>query len=157
MSPKVKEVMEWVVCFIIAIIIAVTVKYFLGTLTVVRQSSMDTTLKEGQRLWLNRWVRTVKGEYRIGDIITFEAPTEISPSLGDINFNNPVAEYNYTPKSLFGKFTYYVLERHKISFIKRIIAVEGDHIKIENGKVYRNGEELNETYLRRNDYRRKNI
>ena len=31
---------------------------------------------------------------------------------------------------------------------KRIIGVAGDHIKIEDGKVYLNGEELNEPYLR---------
>ena len=31
--------------------------------------------------------------------------------------------------------------------LKRIIGKEGDHIKIENGKVYRNGDELEESYL----------
>ena len=43
---------------------------------------------------------------------------------------------------------YYVLETNKTSYIKRVIGVEGDHIKIENGKVYRNGFELQEDYIR---------
>ena len=42
---------------------------------------------------------------------------------------------------------YYVLETSKTSYIKRVIGVAGDHIKIEDGKVYRNGEELHEDYL----------
>ena len=109
---------------------------------------MYNTLEEGQRLVLNRWVRTVHGKYNRGDIITFEAPSNPVPSLMDINNDNPVAEYNYTPKGFFGKFNYYVLEFTKTSYIKRVIGVEGDHIKIEEGKVYLNGKELEESYLR---------
>ena len=36
---------------------------------------------------------------------------------------------------------------HAMNFVKRIIAVGGDTIKIEDNKVYVNGEELDETYL----------
>lgn len=113
----------------------------------VRQTSMNNTLQEGQRLWLNRWIRTVKGTYKVGDIITFEAPSDSYITLDKINFDYPVAKYNNIPKSLWSKFAYYVLETTKTSYIKRVIGVAGDHIKIENGKVYRNGQELNETYL----------
>lgn len=42
---------------------------------------------------------------------------------------------------------YYVLETTKNSYIKRVIGLEGDHIKIEDGKVYRNGKELKEDYI----------
>lgn len=147
MNPKLKNAIEWTYCILIAIIIALAVKYFIGTPTVVRQTSMNNTLKEDQRLWLNRWVRTINGEYEFGDIITFEAPSETYPSLLEIKFDNPVAKYKYEPKSLWGKFVYYVLETNKTSYIKRVIGVEGDHIKIEDGKVYRNGEELKENYL----------
>ena len=147
MNPKVKSVLEWTYCILIAIIIALAVKYFVGTPTIVKQKSMNNTLVEGQRLWLNRWVRTVKGEYHYGDIVTFEAPSETYPSLAQIDFDNPVAKYNNEPKGLFGKFIYYVLETTKTSYIKRIIGLEGDHIKIEDGKVYRNNQELKEDYL----------
>lgn len=147
MNPKVKNILEWVYCVVIAITIALAIKYFVGTPTIVRQISMNNTLAEGQRLWLNRWVRTVNGEYSFGDIITFEAPSTTYTSLENINFNYPVAEYKYEPKGLLGKFFYYVVETNKTSYIKRVIGVEGDHIKIEDGKVYRNGELLNETYV----------
>lgn len=147
MNPKVKNILEWIYCFVIAIIIALAVKYFIGTPTVVRQTSMNNTLAEGERLWLNRWVRTVNGNYDFGDIVTFEAPSTTYPSLAQIDFENPVAIYEYEPKGLWKKFVYYVLETNKTSYIKRIIGVAGDHIKIEGGKVYRNGEELIESYL----------
>lgn len=147
MNPKLKNALEWAYCILIAIVIALAVKYFIGTPTVVRQTSMNNTLKEGQRLWLNRWVKTVNGDYEFGDIVTFEAPSTTYPSFMDINFDYPVAKYEYQPESLWGKFKYYVLETSKTSYIKRIIGVEGDHIKIEYGKVYRNGTELTENYL----------
>lgn len=147
MNPKIKNIIEWTYCILIAVVIALAVKYFIGTPTVVIQTSMNNTLQEGQRLWLNRWIRTVKGTYKVGDIITFEAPSDSYITLDKINFDYPVAKYNNIPKSLWSKFAYYVLETTKTSYIKRVIGVAGDHIKIENGKVYRNGQELNETYL----------
>lgn len=147
MDSKLKNTLEWIYCILIAVTIALLIKYFIGTPTVVKQTSMNKTLEEGQRLWLNRWTRTVKSKYKVGDIITFEAPSEVYPSLMNIDLNNPVAIYQYQPKGLFAKFVYYCLETNKTSYIKRVIGVEGDHIKIENGKVYRNDEELKEEYL----------
>ena len=148
LSPKVKNILEWVYCIIIAVVLALLFRYYVGTPTIVQQPSMYNTLEEGQRLLLNRWVRTVHGKYNRGDIITFEAPSNPVPSAFDVDMSNPVAEYNNSPKGLFSKFYYYVLEFNKTSYIKRIIGVAGDHIKIEDGKVYLNDEELNEPYLR---------
>lgn len=147
MNPRLKNALEWTYCIVIAIVIALAVKYFIGTPTVVKQTSMNNTLQEGERLWLNRWHRTVNGKYEVGDIITFEAPSDTYPSLMEINFDYPVAKYENEPKGLISKFAYYVLETTKTSYIKRVIGVAGDHIKIEDGKVYRNGEELQEDYL----------
>lgn len=147
MNPKLKNALEWTYCIIIAIIIALAVKYFVGTPTVVRQTSMNNTLKEGQRLWLNRWVRTINGEYEFGEIVTFEAPSTTYPALMEINYDYPIAIYEFEPEGLWQKFSYYVLETSKTSYIKRVIGVEGDHIKIENGKVYRNGSILQEDYV----------
>ena len=147
-SPKIKNILEWAYCIIIAIVLALLFRYYIGTPTIVKQPSMYNTLEEGQRLILNRWVRTVHGKYKRGDIITFEAPSSPVLSAFEIDMENPVAIYNYKPKNIFEKFSYYVLEFSKTSYIKRVIGVEGDHIKIENGKVYINDQELDEPYLR---------
>ena len=147
-NPKLKNALEWAYCIIIAIVLALLFRYYIGTPTVVKQVSMYNTLEENDRLILSRWTRTVKGNYKRGDIITFEAPTNSMPTPLEINMNNPIAIYDYEPKGLFSKFTYNVLEIGKTSYIKRIIGVAGDHIKIENGKVYLNEQELDEPYLR---------
>mgnify|MGYP002312397816 FL=1 len=147
-NSKIKDILEWAYCIIIAVVLALLFRYYIGTPTIVKQPSMYNTLEEGQRLILSRWTRTVKGKYKRGDIVTFEAPSQTQMSTFDVDMNNPVAIYDYEPKGILGKFSYYVLEFNKTSYIKRVIGVAGDHIKIESGKVYLNGQELNEPYLR---------
>ncbi len=148
MNEKVKDILEWIYCIIIAVVLALVFRYYIGTPTIVKQVSMKPTLIENQRLWLNRWGRTTKKMPEKGDIITFEAPSRTSYSTYDkVDNDNPIAQYNKEPKSLWGKFCYYVLEIGKDSYIKRVIALPGEHVKIENGNVYINDEQLKEDYL----------
>ena len=42
-------------------------------------------------------------------------------------------------------------------FIKRVIAVGGDTVEMQQGKVFVNGKQLNETYIYHNDPKGKNI
>jgi signal peptidase I len=122
MNPKLKAVLEWVYCIIIAVVIAIVIKYFIGAPTVVRQESMDPTLKPGDRLILNRICRTFHQEYEKGDIITFTAPSNDSIQQTNIDQKNPVAKYENEPTNPFESFVYYVLEIGKTSFIKRVVA-----------------------------------
>ena len=147
MSDKVKNILEWVACIVIAVVLALLIKYFIATPTIVKSVSMYPTLIEGQRLILDRTQRTFHKELKRGDIVTFEEPSTLQISASDANMEKPIAKYEYEPKGLFNKFQYYVLENTKKSFIKRVIALPGEHVKIYDGKVYINGEELNEPYL----------
>lgn len=147
MNSTMKEVLEWGACVVIAVILALTVRYFIGTPTIVKQPSMYPTLKQDQRLLLNRWFRTTKQELERGDIVTFESPSRTFISSVDADLSNPVAEYKKEPEGLFNKFSYYVLEINKTSFIKRVIGLPGEHVKITNNRVYINGKLLDEPYL----------
>lgn len=147
MNEKVKEILEWVYCIVIAVVLALLFRYYIGTPTIVKQVSMNPTLVQDQRLWLNRWGRTTKKMPKRGEIITFEAPSKTAYSYGEINQSNPIAKYEKEPKNIWGKFTYYVLEIGKDSYIKRTIALPGEHVEIKEGKVYINGEVLQEDYL----------
>lgn len=149
-KAKIKDILEWVYCIIIAVVLALLVRYFIGTPTIVQQPSMYPTLKQGQRLILNRTIRTTHSVPNRGDIVTFEAPSTSYISAAEADLENPVAQYNYSFNNIFSKFRYYVLEIGKDSYIKRVIGLPGEHIKIENGKVYINGEELQEDYLQPN-------
>ena len=148
-SDRAKNILQWIFCIVIAFVLALLIKYFIGTPTVVQQESMKPTLIEDQRLLLNRWVRTIKQMPKRGDIITFEAPSSVREIVQkeDIDLNNPIAKYENEPTSWWGKFTYYVLEIGKESYIKRVIGLPGEHVEIKDGKVYINGEELQEDYL----------
>lgn len=147
LNPKVKNILEWVYCIIIAIVLALIVRYFIGTPTIVQQRSMYPTLKPDERLILNRLAITFKSEIKRGEIITFEAPSKKEITLEEADMSNPVAVYDNEPDSLWGKFVYYVLEWGKTSYIKRVIGLPGEHIQIKDNKVYINGEEYKEDYL----------
>ena len=145
-KPEVKEVLEWVYCIIIAIVLALLFRYYVGTPTIVKQESMKPTLIQNQRLWLNRWGRTTKTLPEKGEIITFEAPSKLY-SGNDLEGKEPIATYTNEPTNPIKKFLYYVVEMGKDSYIKRVIALPGDHVQIKDGNVYVNEEKLNEDYL----------
>ena len=141
-----KEILDWSFCILLALIIALLTRFYITTPTVVKQSSMYPTLKEDQRIMLSRTKRITKNEYKVGDIITFEAPSEIKRGA-DVDLLNVVAIYNYEPEGIIDKLVYYVLELNKLRYIKRLIGLEGDRVQIKDGKVYVNGTELKEEYL----------
>ena len=132
MKSTLREIMEWLICIIIAVVLALIVRYFVGTPTIVQQTSMSPTLKSNERLWLNRWGRTTKKMPERGDIITFEGPSVMRIAEEDIDFEKPVAIYSNEPEGMLEKFSYYVLESNKKSFIKRVIGLPGDYVEIKD-------------------------
>lgn len=100
-----QEIIEWIGCILIAVIVALLVRYFIITPTIVQQSSMFPTLKSDERLVLNRIDR---GDIpNRGEIITLEAPSKKNTN---ININNPVATYDEFSQNIISKFMYYILE-----------------------------------------------
>ena len=142
-----KSALEWIYCALIAFVLAVIIKYFIGTPTVVKQTSMIPTLQQEDRLILNRISKTFNGKPSRGDIVTFEQPSKLSYSESEVDLNNPIAKYENEPEGWFNQFCYHVLEINKTSFIKRVIGVEGDKIEIKDGYCYVNGEKENAYYL----------
>lgn len=144
MNEKVKNVFEWIYCIVIAFVLALLFRYFIGTPTIVKQRSMFPTLKEEQRLALNRTYRITGKTPKVGDIVTFEAPSKVyTPDT--VNQNNPVAIYDRKIDGLFSKFVYYTLELTKTSYIKRVIATEGQHVVIKDNTVYIDGKAFDES------------
>lgn len=133
----IREIMDWVLCIVAAFVLAVVIKYFVFTPTLVKQTSMTPTIKDGERVLINRIVRTFDLPIYRGDIITFEMPARTENGVGVYDETSGVMEF----------MIHDVLELNKISFIKRVIGVGGDHVLIQNGKVYVNDRELEEVYL----------
>ena len=134
------EVLEWIICFVIAYVIYVGINFFFGTIAGIRQTSMYPTAKDGERVIVGRRVLYNK-EINRGDIITLAAPDEEVKK--DVSIYAP-----YLERTGFDWFVYDILEIGKKSYVKRVIAVGGDSIKItESGEVYLNEEILEENYL----------
>lgn len=136
-----KEIWEWIYCIIIAIVIALLIRYFIFTPTMIKQTSMFPTLKEGERVFLSRMMRNFDEMPERGDIIIFEMP-DGHPSDNQL----PIAYYN-SHDGVLDKFNRYFLELGKVSYIKRVIGLPGEHLQIFDGKAYINGEVIEETYL----------
>lgn len=138
MNKKIKkEIGEWLICFVIAYVIYLILNYFVGTISGIKQASMYPTAKEGEKVVISRrilWSKKIKK----GDIVTLESPDGTS--------KKGLAEYN--KHNGISWFTYNILGIGKTSYIKRVIAVEGEHIYIsEEGEVFIDDEKLEETYL----------
>lgn len=146
-KEKIKDIFEWIYCIVIAVVLALLVRYYIGTPTIVQQSSMFPTFKSNDRLILDRLYRTCNVTPKRGEIITFEAPSENYMNDEVADLKNPTAIYNNQPQGSIAKFFYNVVEIGKTSYIKRIIALPGEHIQIKDGKVYINGIQLQEDYL----------
>ena len=147
MSEKTKNILEWIACIIIALVITLLFRYYVATPTVVKQVSMYPTLKENQRLIVTRTFRITGKEPKVGDIVTFEAPSYAYSST-NADQSNPVAIYVEEDRGLISSFFYNVIEITKKSYIKRVIAVEGDHVEIRDGEVFVNNIQLQENYLK---------
>lgn len=106
---------EFIKDLVIAIIIVLAITMVIKP-TVVKESSMESTLFENNYLLVNKLVYKFKDHPSRGDIIVFKSEID-NPENGS-----------------------------KKLLIKRVIGIEGDVITIQDGEVYRNGELLDEPY-----------
>ena len=146
-NSKSKEIFEWIVCILIALIIVVLIKAFVGFPTVVSGASMDSTLKDKQRLWVSRIGIEIHKYPKRGDIITFEAPSTTYVTKASYNSDDVTAEYKNDSKGIGEKIKSSIDIFGETSFIKRVIGLPGDHVEIKNKSVYLNGQALQEKYL----------
>ncbi|MDO4869938.1 MAG: signal peptidase I [Bacillota bacterium] len=107
---------EFIKDLVIAIIIVLAVTMVIKP-TIVKESSMESTLFENNYLFVNKMAYKMKDHPNRGDIIVFKSQLDNTEDGG------------------------------KKLLIKRVIGVEGDTITISDGEVYRNGELLEEPYV----------
>jgi signal peptidase I len=130
-----KELLEWVLYFISAIVIASFLQSQLYALTTVHQSSMQNTLFEGHMLIMDK-LSYQFSQPKKGDIIVF---VKNEDTKGFVN------RYKVFWKDVQLRFQ---KDYRTNRLIKRVIAVGGDTIDIRDGQVYVNGELLDEPYVK---------
>lgn len=139
-----REILDWIICIAVAFILAILIKYFIFTPTLVKQTSMFPTIYNDDRVFVNRLVRTFHLPLNRGDIITLEKPT--NEIFDPIQSANGEVKATYYDREGLEWFTYNMLEWDKVSYIKRVIGLPGDHIFIsDSGDVYVNDALLDES------------
>jgi signal peptidase I len=163
-EKKLNPVAETVVIVIVALGMAFLIQLFLVKPYKIPSGSMVPTLQLGQRVLVNR----IKGRFgtpKRGDVLVFHPPpganegqcgitsgqkygpapgTEYigiaNPDLGMSVNKAPIMPCPVAPQGAEGQ-----------AFIKRVIGMPGDRLKIVKGHAYINGKELNEPYINPQD------
>lgn len=139
----IKYIKDWLISICIAIVIVCLLRTFIGLPTTVKGSSMLPTLVPEEKLFLSTFSKTIGEMPKRGDIVIFKAPSV--DILKESDLDNPIAKYTDS-ENLLDKILYGTLGITKISYIKRIIGLPGDHIEIKDGNVFINDDELIENY-----------
>jgi signal peptidase I len=121
---------EWVESIVIAFILAMFIRTFIVQAFKIPSGSMRPTLIEGDRILVNKFIYGARIPFT-----DLRFPLIRRPRRGD------VVVFIY-PKDT------------SRDFIKRLIAMEGETVQIENGKIYINGQTLDNPKFARYYYNR---
>jgi len=135
-----REIFEWAYTIVIAVVIAFLIKTFVFDLVRVDGSSMYPTLVHNDRLIVTK----LGYEPQAGDIIILDSTYTKREEYFE--------RYEETSGEELGKadkfFKYFSLPESLKSryYVKRVIALPGQTVDLQGGKVYVDGEELQENY-----------
>lgn len=132
LSKGVKSILEWVEVIVISVVLALVINLFVIQPIKVDGRSMDPTLENNDFVIISRLGRTFKVDVDYGDIVVVDNRVDrkrtLVDDLRDINIFNR--------------------NREKNLWIKRVVGLPGDVLKIDEGRLYRNGEPCDEPYLK---------
>ena len=130
---------ELPVLVVIAFVVALLIKTFVLQAFYIPSASMEPTLREGDRVLVEKLGYRF-GNPEPGDVVVFEKEVAVPfGEEGDGSFFDGIRD---AIKSLFGFPT-----EGTQDFIKRVMAVSGDTIEGKEGRIYVNGELVEEPFL----------
>lgn len=130
-NPITREIIETVIFVLVMVII---IRFFVGEIRWIPSGSMKPTLKEGDRIVVERISRF-----------------HTTPKRGDIMvFYPPFVKLNNKPWGVMARLTGFFCK--DIAYIKRVVGLPGDKVEIKSDKdgkytVYINDKALNEPYI----------
>jgi signal peptidase I len=128
------SLLELIVIVIVAIGLALLIQAFLVKPYRIPSESMEPTLDVGQRVLVSRFNYKFSDPDR-GDIVVFHPPAGAESNTCGVP-DKPEDEVCPRP----------VAERDNVNFIKRIVAVPGDTLAVENGHAVVNGKPQKEDF-----------
>lgn len=136
-----REIWEWVYTIVIAIVIAMLIKGFVFDIVRVDGSSMFPTLKNNDRLIVTK----LGYEPEQGDIIILDSTYKNREEY----FDTLAAQEGKDELSSMSKFIKSFSlpdDLKKKYYVKRVIALPGQTVDLHDGKVYVDGQQLEESY-----------
>lgn len=134
-----KETLNWFGTVVLAVIVALLIIIFLFQPTSVSGSSMENTLHDKNKIIINKTQNIFHGAPDYGNIVIIDSRVNRERTFWD-NVIEPL-KYNVFISKISGNMD-------EIFWIKRVIGKEGDVLQFKNGKVIRNGIELEENYIK---------
>jgi len=126
---------ELVTIVVVALGLALGIQAFLVKPFRIPSESMVPTLSVNQRVLVNRLGHRF-GDPDRGDIVVFKPPKGADENLCGVRHSSDSS----CPKP--------TREKSKTNFIKRVVAIGGDRIKVIDGNVYLNGKRQREPFIR---------
>ncbi|NLD48154.1 MAG: signal peptidase I [Clostridiaceae bacterium] len=133
------EILSWTAHIVLAIVLGMAINIFIIQPTQIQGCSMESTLFENDRVIINKLVHTFRFEPDYGNIVIIDSRVDRDRSVVDDITDS--LKYNILSYKLFGN-------AEEIFWIKRVIGKAGDTLEFKDGKVVRNGEVLEESYIK---------
>lgn len=133
----INELFDWIGSIAFALALAIIINAFVLQPTRVSGPSMMPTLQDQDYLFISKLSHTLNQLPEYGDIVVIDSRVYRDRSVKD-DLTQPLTTYLNAYKPL--------AEADHSVWIKRVIGKPGDVLEFKAGKVFRNGEALNESY-----------
>lgn len=137
-EKKQGSLFELVSIVAVALLLALGIQAFLVKPFRIPSESMVPTLAIGQRVLVDRVSYRI-GEPERGDIVVFKPPRGADQNVCGVDHPSDSA----CPKP--------TSDRSDTNFIKRVVGLPGDRLKVLGGRAFINGKEIEEPYIRPDD------
>ncbi|GLW19790.1 hypothetical protein Stsp01_65330 [Streptomyces sp. NBRC 13847] len=129
----------------VALVLALLIKTFLVQAFSIPSSSMEDTLRIGDRVLVDKLTPNFGDKPSRGEVVVFHDPSNwLAGEPGEQPSSNPIVRGLQGALSFIGLMP----SANEKDLIKRVIAVGGDTVTCQGkGPVYANGKALNEPYL----------
>ncbi|MFB9279521.1 signal peptidase I [Cohnella cellulosilytica] len=130
-----RKIRSWVGSLAIAYVLSLLIGIFLLQPYRVDGHSMDPTLRDHQRLFVSKLSHTFSYMPDYGDIVIIDSRVSRERSFMDDVRENPLIQL-------------LTRDEDRIYYVKRVIGKPGDVLELADGQLYRNGERLDEPYIK---------
>ncbi|PGS63650.1 signal peptidase I [Bacillus cereus] len=123
------------ISFLFCLFLVFSFNVFVFQTYIVQGHSMDPTLQDQEYIYTSKLGHTFSSLPQYNDIVVIDSRIERKRTfLDDIQNNNFIQLFLRTPEDYI--------------FVKRVIGKPGDTLEIKDNSIYRNGEKLNESYIK---------